>query len=436
MATEQELLIKINTLANTVGLEQAAAGLEKMAVKSQAAGNATAKTGQQVAQVGQQAAQAGEQGAGGMNVMSAATSALNGNFAGTAAAIVPLITKLQALKGAITSISLVAAGLTVLYTAFVKISEYAAKAAETVAAFNLKSRQDMIDAVTNAYNRQAIALERISKIRDAELERQKAENEANKEFELASSRQQKLKELQGTTDDSKRAQIEAKYARIEQQITGQYDSKSDEAEYDRMKKREEELRKAAENNARDISQKQALLRSAQKDAGAAESKTEALKEIKPTSLVAWGLSRRMIEVKEAEAAKAREQEEKLQKDIDALEKARDDITDEINRNVGLRPSVQKRMRASSIGRENATASLDLSDSDRKRGDQEAVYTEFERLQTIATRLHPVDIATITADLERASKNLELSAPYIKRIADAAERNIKAWEDSEARSRNN
>jgi hypothetical protein len=435
MATEQELLIKINTLANTVGLEKAASGLEKMAVAAQSTGNTTAKVGKQVAQVGQQAAQAGEQGAGGMNVMSAATAALNGNFAGTASAIVPLITKVQALKTALTSISLVAAGITVLYTAFSKISEYAAKAAETVAAFNIKSRQDMIDAVTNAYKRQAIALERISTIRDAELERQKAENEANKEFELASSRQQKMKELQGTTDDSKRAQIEAKYARIEQQITGQYDSKSDEAEFDRMKKREEELRKAAENNAKDISQKQALLRSAQKDAGAAESKTEALKEIKPTSLVAWGMSRRMIEVKEAEAEKARAQEKSLLVEIDALEKARDDITDEINRNVGLRPSTQKRMQASSLGRQNETAAMDIADSDRKMGEQEALYKSWEKMAPLYEQLHPTDQAELSRQMQQYHETGILTAGTVDRMYDDLTRKIQAIDDKLNRDRN-
>jgi hypothetical protein len=99
--------------------------------------------------------------------------------------------------------------------------------------------------------------------------------------------------------------------------------------------------------------------------------------------------------------------------------------------VSFRNRGTSRVEASANREEKSRA-----EADRKRVDQEAMYVEFERLQTIATRLHPVDVEAIAADLERASKMMELTAPYIKRLADSSEQAVKAWQDNESRQRNN
>jgi hypothetical protein len=106
---EQELTIKINTLANTIGLEKTSAALEGMAVKAQAAGNATTKTGQQVSQ-------AGQKGADGLNIMSIATAAMQGNLQGAANAAVPLLEKSKALNMSMTQLSLAGALLSAVVT--------------------------------------------------------------------------------------------------------------------------------------------------------------------------------------------------------------------------------------------------------------------------------------------------------------------------------
>ena len=420
--TAAEVLIKIRTMFERKGATEATDALKQTA--------STAKqTGQQVSQTGKQVAQAGQSGADGLNVMSAATAAMNGNFAGAATALVPLITKIKALGVAMTSVSLVMAALTLVYMAFSKIAEYATKAAEAVADFNAKSRKDMIEAVTRAYARQADEMDRVSKLRDIELERILATNEANKAFEVASNRRAKLKELSSTTDETKRSEIEEKYAREEQKITGKFDSNSEQAEYERMKKREVELWQLSETNAREILQKKAIIRRTEQSAVDADNAAEKHR------LEPWGIGNGAALKREEEAKDARKDAETYREELEKLEKNRVNLADEAKRVRYLKPSTQRRMEASALERQNVTAQQDISDSDKRRVEQDAKYTEFERLQTIAQRLHPVDVEAIAADLERASKMMELTAPYIKRLADSAERTVKAFDDNEARQRN-
>jgi len=430
MATEQELQIKINTLANTIGLDKAAAALEKMAVTAQSAGNTTAKVGKQVSQVGQQAAQAGESGAGGINVMSAATAAMNGNVVGAASALVPLIAKINALKAALTSVSIVIAALTLAYTVFSKISEYATKAAQAVADFNAKSRADMIDAVTRSYDRQAIAMDRISKLRDAELERTRAINDANKEFELASTKQAKLTELKGTTDETKRSEIEAKYARIEQQISGKYDSANESAEFENMKKAEEANWKKSELNARQILQKKAILRRTVNSAGEAEKAADDLGVQN-----AWGQNSGQIKVKEEEAKKAREAAEKLQEDIDKLEQDRINLADEAKRIKGLIPAAQVRMQASSLDRQNSRATLDIADSDRQRANQEALRPALQELDTEMADLNAADQKLVNDSMREANKELGLTVGEVKQMTDYIREMKTLFRDANSRERN-
>jgi len=415
--TAAEILVKIRTFFDRKGATEATDALKQTA--------ATAK------QTGQQVTQAGQSGSDGLNVMSAATAAMNGNFAGTATALVPLITKIKALGAAMTSVSLVMAGLTLVYMAFNKIAEYATKAADAVAAFNAKSRADMIEAVTNSYNKQAIAMERISTLRDAELERTLATNEANKVFELATARQAKLKELQGVTDESKKADIEAKYARVEQQITANYSAKNDQAEYSRMKKSEDDARKKSDAEALVIRQKRALLRRAEQDEAEAAAKVAALNEITPTSLVSYGLTRGVVGVKEKEAIKAKEQADALRKEIETHNLKRISFDDEANRIGGLRPSAQRRMSASALERENASAALDLSDADKARQKEKNEYTSFESLRIAAAQTDTQTQKTLQEEVNRLFSKKELTADAINNLTETLGIWAKSFETGDA-----
>ena len=432
--TAAEVLIKIRTLFERKGASEATDALRQTGQQAEQTGRQIAKlyyTGQQQFQeTGKEAKNAGQQGADGMNVMGAAAAAVNGNVTGVATALVPLITKVKALGAAISTVSLVMAALTVAYTVFTKIAEYATKAAEAVADFNAKSRADMIEAVTKAYDRQAIAMDRISKLRDAELERTKAINDANKEFELASTRQAKLTELKGTTDESKRSEIEDKYTRIEQKISGKYDSANDTAEYERMKKSEEENWQKSESIARQILQKKAILRRTANSAGEAEKASEDLNDNN-----AWGQNSGQIEAKKKEAEKSRADAEKLQEDIEKLEQNRVNLADEAKRIKGLRPAAQRRMEASALERQNATATLDIKDSDRQRTNQESLYSAFENLQVTSARLDPSDQQALGEELNRLDKAGNLTVEAIVRMTQNLERIVKAYDAQEARMRN-
>ena len=394
--TAADVLVKIRTMFERKGATEATDALKQTA--------ATAK------QTGKDVEKSGQSGADGLNVMSAATAAMNGNFAGAASALVPLITKIKALGAAMTSVSLVMAALTLVYMAFSKIAEYAAKAAEAVAAFNAKARADMIEAVTNSYNKQAIAMERVSKLRDAELERTLAINEANKEFELASAKQAKLTELKGTTDETKRAEIEAKYARVEQQITGNYSAKNEQAEYNRMKAREVEVWEASEKKAQEIIQKKALLRRTEQSAVDADKAAKDLRE------EAWGTGNGAALKREEEAKKAREDAEAQRKDIEKLEQDRINLADEAKRIGGLRPSVQRRMAASAMERENATAQLDISDSDRARSEQSARFDAAKSVDEALSHYGEADQKFVAALIQAANLRGDATASVLKETA--------------------
>ena len=424
MNAVKELLMRIRSTYDGAGTTAAAKAVgTDLAAANTKASETAKKTGKDVQD-------AGQRGAAGMNVMSAATAALNGNFGGAATALVPLITKIKALGAALTTVSLVMAALTLAYTVFSKIAEYATKAAQAVAEFNAKSRADMIDAVTSSYNRQAIAMERISKLRDVELERIKATNEANKEFELASARQSKLTELKGTTDESKRAEIEAKYTRVEQQITGKYDTNSQQAEYERMKQGEEDNWKKSELKAREILQKKALLKRTEQSAIDAEKAADDL-----DTQNAWGQNSGQIKVKKDEAQKAREDADKQRKEIEQLELDRVNLADEAKRVRGLLPSTKRRMEAAALGRQNETSSLDISDSDRARSNQEAMRPAASELDAEMADLNASDQQTIVSALKYLKEEGNLTVEAIKQWTEYLRQIKTALRDQESRQRN-
>ncbi len=424
MNAVKELLMRIRSTYDGAGTTAAAKAVgTDLAAANTKASETAKKTGKDVQE-------AGQRGADGMNVMSAATAAMNGNFGGAATALVPLITKIKALGAALTTVSLVMAALTLAYTVFSKIAEYATKAAQAVAEFNAKSRADMIEAVTNAYNRQAIAMERVSKLRDIELERTLATNEANKEFELATARQAKLTELKGTTDETQRAEIEAKYTRVEQQITGNYTSKNEQAEYSRMKAREVELWEASEKKAQEILQKKAILRRTVNSAGDAEKAADDL-----DTQNAWGQNSGQIKAKQDEAKKARDDAEAIQKDIEKLEQDRVNLADEAKRNRGLQPSAKRRMEAAALGRQNEVSSLDISDSDRARSSQEAMRPAASALDAEMADLNASDQQTVVSALKYLKEEGQLTVDAIKQWTEYLRQIKTALRDQEARQRN-
>jgi hypothetical protein len=415
---EQELTIKINTLANTIGLEKTAAALEGMAVKAQAAGNTTAKTGQKVAQ-------AGQQGADGLNVMSVATAAMQGNFQAAASAAVPLLEKSKAVGLSMTQLSLAGAALTAVVAGLRAISEWADAAAQRIAKIQMDNLTNKVNSAAAAYDKLLESMQKASAQNDATLAYNNAMIDAYTRQALALNELAKQRELATTTDEATRQEIEAKYSAKGAAISGMADTQKESNERQRSMEREAELlsqldaSKKRENEL--IEEAMALSRQTQNASSTARGSIGFMGFLmggkKATydayqGMATQGASRTQEAIDKANAETARREQ---------LETERTEL-------LRMRNVSGINARTGAVSRDAALAAASNSAADRARANQEAIYQSAQGVDEALSSYSEADQRFVTALLQSAKSRDQLTNKLLQ--------DTEKWlRDNQSRERN-
>jgi hypothetical protein len=446
----KELLMRIRSTYDGAGTTAAA-----KAVGTDLA-NANNKASETAKKTGKEVQEAGQRGAQGLNLMGAASAAMQGNFQAAVNAVVPLIDRIQALGLSITQLSIAGAVISGIIRLLGHVRESARNAEEALLKMKTANIEKELDKISEAYNRWSTASTRNGEVRDAEYEKTQKTIDSLKREALALNELAKQRELSSVTDETLRNKIEDKYASRASGISSKYDEEAADVEGKNLLKKQQD----AENDANQKLKTAREMRDAVKKIQALVDRDNAKIKSDEDQLAKWQkdsdgssdlggydakfgmkVRRWAMNEEDPETVKARRDtnaaaaKSKMEAAL-ALEQQASSSSTMADRyatdaEVSFRNRGTSRVEASANREEKSRA-----EADRKRVDQEAMYVEFERLQTIATRLHPVDVEAIAADLERASKMMELTAPYIKRLADSSEQAVKAWQDNESRQRNN
>jgi hypothetical protein len=417
MATEQELLIKINTLANTVGLEQAAAGLEKMAVRAQGAGAATAKAGQQVSQ-------AGQKGADGLNLMSVATATMQGNFNAAASAAVPLLEKSKAVGLSMTQLSLAGIALSAVVAGLKAMSEWANAAAQRISKIQMDNLTNKVNASAAAYEKLVEAMQKAVAERDATLAYNNSLVDSYTRQALAINELNKQKELSATTDETLRREIEAKYSSKAAEISGMSDVQKEANERKRSFEKEQEIDDAMEASKK----RQAELLSEAKE-GLKKSQN-AISTVKNNtgfwSQMFGGQS--MVNSYSGMAKDAGSLTDKSLEGAQAEEKRRKQLEAEKLEIQRLRNVSGVDARAGSISRSASDLATQTAASDRARANQEALRPALSDLDAELADFHSSDQQTVVSAIQGMKQQGKLTVEavtewtgYLRQIKDGLNR---------------
>lgn len=418
--TAAEVLIKIRTFFEGSGSQQADASLQKTAAQAK-------KTGQEISQSGQK-------GSDGLNMMSVATAAMQGNMQAAANAAVPLLEKSKAAGLSLTQLSLAGAGLSAVIAGLKAMSEWADAAAQRVASIQMGNLTNQLNASAAAYEKLLDTMAKAEAQKDATLAYNNSMIDSYTRQALAVNKLNKEKELSLTTDDSKRRDIEAKYASQAEAITGMSDTQKEANEKARSLEREATIEKrlqaAANRRSELIGEASDALKQGQNSSMTARDKLgfwSALFSAKGSlaQVDSWRIGANTAGALSQKSIDLASDEEKR---IEALKNEMLEVRRQ--RSIALSNSI-----AGSTERIASGLSAQRESSDRQRSNQEEMYKEGERFQANLQQFHPSDQSAIIEEINRMAKNGELTLEALRRRNEMDERIIKAYQDAESRQRN-
>ena len=353
-------------------------------------------------ELGKTTEKAGNEAADGMNVMAAATAAMQGNVNATIGAIAPLIEKLKVMKVSLTQLTLVGALLGALVALFKSIRDRAAAAVETLEGFKAESFEKQVARIEAAHAKWDTANKKSLAIREAAHQFFLAENDAYKQEAIAIAELAKQRELANAASEDERKIIENKYKSRVEDITGAFDSRSGEQEKKRLEQKARDDEERIRKNEEAIAKKLELGRKRFQDAGGY---TQAANEASQ----GWGginmqggesQADRLVKM----ADKARADYERARKDAEALKAENDQLrisADQSSKMAAIQ-EVRNRTRgvvqeasSTATGREASDIQRDIdrreqekvvqSQIDRKEKDQAAAEERFKELSDRAAR---------------------------------------------------
>ena len=418
--TAADVLIKIRTMFERKGATEATDALKQTAT--------TAK------QTGQQVAQMGRSGSDSMNLMGAASALMRGNLQEAANASIPLLEKTKAMGLSMTQLSLAGALLSTVVAGLRAMSEWANAAALRIAGIQMGNLTNQVNASAEAYGKLLESMNKVTAEKDATLAYNNSMVDSYTRQALAMNEVNKQAELSLTQDESKRREIEAKYADKAASISGMADTQKEamarkrsfereqqiEAALAASKERKEELiQEAIEglNKGQNASSMARKNISFWGDVFSATGQRGTFAEWKKSSEEAGGLTQKSIDSAQAEDAR------QYQLNAELLELRRMRSVSGVDANTGL------------YTRSAADIASRTAASDRTRANQEALRPALSELDTEMADLHASDQQSIVAYLREANKDLSLTVPEVKRLVESI-RDIKAaFYDANNRDRN-
>jgi hypothetical protein len=415
--TAADVLVKIRTFFDRKGATEATDALKQTA--------ATAK------QTGQQVSQSGKSGADGLNLMSVATAAMQGNFQAAASAAVPLIEKSKAAGLSLTQLSLAGAALTAVVAGLKALSDWADAAAQRITRIQMDNLTNKVKASAAAYEDLVTAMRNSEAQKDAALAFNNSMIDSYTRQALAVNELNKQKELASTADESKRREIESRYASKADSINGMSAVQKEANDRARSLEREAQIEKAIEASKERQSELVGEATEGLKKGQNASSTVRGnlgfwrnLMDKGAMSSSYLGIAKEAGVLTGEAITKAKDEERRREQ----LEQERLEI-----RRTRELASVDAR--SGSITRAASDVASQTAASDRQRANQEDMYKEGERFQANLSQYHPSDQAALIDEMNRMAKNGELTVEALRRRNDMDERIIKAWQDSEARMRN-
>lgn len=409
--TAAEVLIKIRTFFEGSGSQQADASLKK--------------TEAQAAKTGQQVSQAGQKGADGLNVMSVATAAMQGNFQAAANAAVPLLEKTKAVGLSMTQLSLAGALLSAVVAGLRAMSEWADAAAQRIAKIQMDNLTNKVNASAAAYDKLLESMQKASAQNDATLAYNNAMVDAYTRQALALNELAKQRELATTTDEFTRQDIEARYSAKGAVISGMADTQKEAMDRQRSAEKEAELlRQLDESKNRErelIAEAQALSSQTQNASSTARDSIGFMgfllggKKAKFDSyqgMAAQGSASTQEAIDKAKAETSRRE----QLELDRIELLRMRNVSGLNSSTG------------SFSRSAADMAADTSKSDRQRANTKAMFSAGDQLDSEMADFHPADREQVVSALRslKAEGKLTVEAisqwtDYLRQIKDAVNR---------------
>jgi len=393
-----------------------------MRIRSIFEGKAHAEAKREVEDLGKKAAAAGKSGADSMNLMAAATAAMNGNLSGVATGVVGLTGKMKLLGMSMMQLSLVAAVLTSLVKLFQAISDRAQQMAANLRAIQAGNVQAAVARITESYARMREETERAQKSRDKLFDANMKELEAVKKMELAQIGLNKQRELGTAKTDEERAAIESKYKLQEMDRAKLSDDAAAGFQRDLLGAKAVESEQQAQRDMQEIEDLRSQLAKRQSQASYAQSEASRLSQGGGIAHALSGGSRlRRAEGMQQEADQGRGEVVALIAKIEALQKAVEDNTDAAA--IFRKQADVAGIDMQTSGLQDTAARTALATDDRMRAEREAAKRERDRAQA-----ELADLEALRAAMEQDAAARRAAADEARQRREQAEASpgAKTW----------
>jgi hypothetical protein len=423
MNAVKELLMRIRSTYDGAGTTAAAKAVgTDLAAANTKASETAKKTGKDVQE-------AGKRGADSLNIMSAASAAMQGNFQGAASAAVPLLEKSKALNMSMTQLSLAGALLSAVVTGLRAMSEWADAAAQRISKIQMDNLTNKVNASAEAYDKLAQSMAEAAALADADLAYNNSMVDAYTRRALAVNELAKRQEMLATNDESKRAEIEAKYAKNAVSITGESEAKKGDNQLERSLRRESEIQQsinaAEERRLELIEEAESALRRSRQDSGQAR-KDLSFSRMLP--LIGTG--------KESFTANSASAEKALGLTGSSIENARS-IEAEIKKLQNEKEEVLRAREVAGLnsGSRQIEGSADevakqTAHNDRRRAEEKENYAAFESLRSATSRVDPKIQKDVQDEVNYLYSKGGLTTESMNRLTTTLDAIVKAFDSGD------
>jgi hypothetical protein len=426
MNAVKELLMRIRSTYDGTGTTAAA-----KAVGTDLA-NANTKASETAKKTGKDVADAGKRGADGLNVMSLATAAMQGNFQAAASAAVPLLEKSKAVGLSMTQLSLAGAALSAVVAGLRAISEWAAAAAQRVANIQMDNFTKKVRDSAEAYEKLVESMRNMSAVKDATLAFNNSMVDSYTRQALAINELNKQRELASTADETKRREIEAKYADKAASISGMSVAQKEAQDRARSLEREEELEKGIEVSKE---RQKELMKEAQESSIKGQNANATVKNNLGFFGSLFGGQRGIAESYSKAAGQYGEVTADKLKSIQDEERRREELEKERLELLRMRDKASVDASSGTIERTSSDVASRTAAADRTRANQEALRPAIAELETEMVDLHASDQKAVVAYLKEANKDLRLTVTEVQQVAEYIRQVKTAFHDANTRQRN-
>ncbi len=335
---------------------------------------------QNLEQLGKAGSDAGKTGADGMNVMSAATAAMQGNLSGAANAISSLVGRVKLLGMSMLQLSLVAAVITSLIKLFQALADRASNIALNLNAIKSGNLDNALARITESYKKMTEESDRAESSRDRLFDVSMQELQAIQKLESAQRELNKQKELSAATTEKERAEIESKYKATAMERDKWYGDQTQTAQQGLMLDKAAKRQEAADKARKQIEEIMEILPERLRQTNYAQRKASEKRATEGTWKDAVTFKATTFDASqwEADAEKGREKVKDMFDTISQLQQVYQDNIEAatIYRKQSAISTIEQR--SSDLGYKASSTALDTDD--RMRAEREAARLERERLE--------------------------------------------------------